>query len=152
MMKISFRILFPMIMLWRMIKWWLTGKMVLTFESNGDGEWFVQYREYPGPYYNLQMVSGADTMCNSLYQRSKRNDKEFSVIVSRKKPNRPHDLLSRVSGKDSTATYGRYYHWIRFPDITTVGRYMREIWLCPVTVYTFGNYPEFLYLQILIKK
>jgi len=130
---------FIFIMLGRMIKFLFTGRIEIIFRSPRPYEWFVKFDEYPGPVEHLAMVSGAETMCETIFNENPNEEREFTVVVSKSIFPTPYHKLERVDGYNDI---GRDYVWT-----DTTGIPDMVIWLCPVTVYTFGYYPKILYVK-----
>ena len=101
-------------------------------------KWFVHLPEYPGHPMDLEMVSGADTLCEMIDEY---HNGFISVTISTKPMNGDEfatkfvvlDLKEHTD--DIGATYTR-----RDSD--------QEVWLCNVTKYVFGDFPETLYIRL----
>lgn len=101
-------------------------------------KWFVHLPEYPGHPMDLEMVSGADTLCEMIDEY---HNGFISVTVSTNPMNGDEfatkfvvlDLKKYTD--DIGATYTK-----RDSD--------QEVWLCNVTKYVFGDFPETLYIRL----
>jgi len=109
-----------------------------------NGIWYIDLPEFLeqglGTLADLMMVDGADTFLDHLAV----NQSEVEVYFSEK----PFDeakftLLTEAQGKNNSlfsffrfapAQYGCYY---RVSELNN-----HRLWLCPVTEYVFGAYPD----------
>lgn len=102
------------------------------------GKWFVHLPDYPGDPMDLEMVSGADDLCESI---DKNKNGFISVTVTDKPLNGDEfatDLII-LDMKECFEEIGTTY---------TVRDSDKEVWLCPVTKYVFGKFPECLYIRL----
>ena len=103
-----------------------------------------------GTRENLMMVDGADTFLDILSNHSKQvtlriAPKEFkgyqtSMKKFKKGLNKP--LLDLVG--HAPVDYGAYYQVHEMHNQP----YDHQLWLCPVTEYVFGNYPDTIYAAV----
>lgn len=117
-------------MLKRLISLNLGMKVDMSFEKINDC-WYVDYPEYPFAHANLQMVQGADEICEFLSQ----GEGYFTIQLSIKRDLNHKPYLTLVRDDENSNSYGRVYD---------VGGF--KAWLCPVMRYTFGYYPKNIYL------
>lgn len=110
---------------------------ILNFEKDPDGKWYVVFPDYPGPRADLEMVLGADMMLD-IYAQGEGN---VSLTVSETEV-AGFDVINLVELCDET-TGGAYYKVSIINNID----YDFRIWLCDVTKFVFGYFPEFLYLK-----
>lgn len=108
----------------------------LTFQKDSQG-WFIVLPEWKGEKSALQMVAGADTLLDYLSDgksivKLKLSDKKF-------RGKRKMILLSKSSET------GADYLYIEEREFD---HYYKDFWLCPVTLFVFGEYPYKLYLQV----
>lgn len=106
-------------------------KKILSFVKLSE-RWFVDI-PWEGDVSDLQMVAGADLLLDSLCNGSSR----VSIEVSTNSIN-DYIHLNRVIEDDLGATYG-----------VNTSNFSGEIWLCPVTLSVFPNYPKDLYIKVL---
>lgn len=107
--------------------------MLIKFQKEGD-EWFAVLPTYEGPKENLQMVGGADTWLDIL------SGGELDITLELSDKGFPGSYILTLDNTDSGfpelgATYriGRY-KGIDYSHLT--------LWLCPVTIFVFGEYPK----------
>ena len=126
---------------------------VLAFVKEA-GIWYADLPEFLeaglGTRANLMMVDGADTFLDHLAQGKSRITLQIStrpfpgwqagMRKIRKGLNKP---LLQILGH-APVDYGAYY------SVTHLNGqpHDHQLWLCPVTEYVFGNYPEQIYASI----
>ena len=115
---------------------------LLTFVKE-DGRWYYDFKNWGFAHANLEMVAGADDLCE-LY--SKGQDKfTINIVASRKrleKYQQTHqELIGEAWPEDFKLAdrlfYGRNYE---SPDGV-------KMWICPVTLFVLGRYPNYLYVE-----
>lgn len=113
-----------------------------------NGIWYIDLPEFLekglGTKANLMMVDGADTFLDHLSNQ----EEEVWVYFSRELfEGAKYKLLAHVYGKNQTllslighapVQYGRYY--------TVPEHQNHRLWLCPVTEYVFGSYPDVIWV------
>ena len=106
-----------------------------------DNKWFYDFKWWGFDYGNLEMVSGADVLCE-LFSNGK-NETTVDIIASKKKEYHPDyeewsgdDLLGESS--IDKFFWGRTY-------TSTSGK--ENFWICPVTLFVLGRYPNYLYIK-----
>ncbi len=115
--------------------------MNLKFIKESDERWFVDLPEYDGPHEALEMVAGADALCDILsFDR-----KSVSVTLTEALTEFTTVILHRWLPFEETegSTIGAYYR----ADFESNVREPFDIWLCPVTLFIFGEYPNVFYIQ-----
>ncbi len=130
-----------------------TQTQVLAFVKEA-GIWYADLPEFLeaglGTRANLMMVDGADTFLDQLAQGKARITLQIStqpfpgwqagMRKIRKGLNQP---LLQILGH-APVEYGAYY------SVTELNGqpHDHQLWLCPVTEYVFGNYPDQIYASI----
>lgn len=101
-----------------------------------DG-WYVQLPNYEGHVSDLQMVAGADTLCELIA-----NDlTEITVTIS----DEPFENTNfstkqfQLEFINSTGEEGANY---RLESLQL------DVWLCNVTKYLFGEFPATFYIRV----
>lgn len=121
---------------------------IISFTKEDDGFWYVDYPNWPFDHSHLMMVDGADKLCELLSYDGKHTkvsvvpSNEFKVLQS-SDINERFALIRTEWGLTEGATYQVQLGQFRFmtrPHIPT-------IWLCPVTLFVLGEYPEYLYIK-----
>ena len=110
----------------------------LQFNHEDDGCWYVDFPGWPFDHGNLQMVAGADRLCDCLSDDG--NFAYINVVPS----NRPLDMpgyACLVQGEHSL-TGGSVYLVNNLPEVGE-----KQIWLCPVTLFVLGQYPKYIYIK-----
>ena len=128
-------------------------KQIISFVKE-QGIWYADLPEFLtmglGSRTNLMMVDGADTFLDLLGNGQKRvtltvSTRPFKGYQTRmvKSGNGLNpDLLERIG--HAPVDYGAYY------SVTEIhGKPFRHrLWLCPVTEYVFGCYPEEVFASV----
>lgn len=97
------------------------------------GSWYAQLPDYIGNVENLEMVSGADTMCEKL---DTDEDGLVQLIVSDSFIKEANYTIKKIN---LTGNFGANYYC---PELDM------NLWLCNVTKYVFGDFPEIVYIQL----
>lgn len=152
----------------RMLAGAITGKKKeydLSFVKD-NGIWYIDLPNWPWKRDNLAMVCGADKMLD-LLAASPQNDKGLNRVRLHVQPSSEavdHDTLQKMlredwvelTQEDSTLTGGATYTakgkamagFVR-QDPWTGENSRRTLWLCPVTLFIFGEYPKFFYGKVI---
>lgn len=112
----------------------------LAFNREDDGAWFIDLPEWQGAHASLRMVEGADLLLEHVGQGSPRVEVEVA------KSNAPIAELDR--NKD-------YFRCDQIKESLICGAYYQvgledfnhTMWLCPVTLFVLGEYPQYLYIK-----
>jgi hypothetical protein len=100
------------------------------------GKWFVHLPNYPGHYSDLEMVLGADVLCDMIDTfetgsiAATVSDEPFDSIFSTREY-----ILDFVNKEHDGANY-------------RLREYKLDVWLCDVTKYVFGEFPATIYIKI----
>ena len=119
----------------------LLHKYHLKFVKYEDNNWYIDLPNWPFEHENLEMVAGADKLCEELS-----NGKNFvntTIITSywqlRKKTAENYIKCSKSWAK---LIWGGQY-FIPKNNITTID----SIWLCQVTLFVIGWWPKYIYIK-----
>lgn len=110
----------------------------LSFEKEVD-DWFAVVPEWEGLHSDLQMVSGADVMCDILAQGE--NLICTKIIVD----TIPQNYKVKLIKIQDTPDIGGAYYLSHWSDEFKIDPF--QIWLCEVTEFVFGNLPDIIYIQ-----
>ena len=118
----------------------------LTFIKMAGG-WYVHLPDYEGNIDDLEMISGADSLC---YELDTDNDGMVSVIVSDDNDyieggfewDYVLDFIMSTVGDDGEVS-GAYYNVYDDKNFAQT----KQIWLCNVTKYIFKKFPPFIYIK-----
>ncbi len=105
------------------------------FYKTVESQWFIDFPEWKGENWELEMVMGADILCELIAQ----GESEFIVGLTNDEP-----IFSRgyckLADKPEEGG-GRYY------DLVTLNGLEHDLqfWLCHVTTFIFGGFPEKIY-------
>jgi hypothetical protein len=131
-----------------------TDTQILFFVKEAE-TWFLDFPEFLnaglGTRSNLMMVDGADTFLDLLCEGQSRVTLHISIkpfIGWQTKLQKiglglNSQLLNSIG--HAPVEYGAYY------QVTELQRkpYNHQLWLCPVTEYIFGEYPEQIFLSVI---
>lgn len=92
------------------------------------GVWFYWWSDYDGTPEELAMVGGADELLDSL-------DNKF-VRLQMVDPAAAKITLSKIEEDECGATY-----------LCKSKNYNDRVWICPVTLLVFNEYPQNIYLS-----
>lgn len=103
---------------------------ILSFYKEKTHKWYINLPEWTGSKEDLEMVMGADNMLDYLAQ-----GEDTVVIYVSLEPSFNYEYELTLDREDE---YGAYYY-------VNGNNLDMEIWLCPVTKFVFGNYPNKIY-------
>lgn len=104
---------------------------------NRDGSWYADLPEYiesGGTEADCLMVSGADTWLDFL---SNYGD---NIVLELSAEEPLTHSITKIHEDDFGATYMAYEYNEKPIN--------HQMWLCPVTLFVFGNYPQTIYYRI----
>jgi len=126
---------------------------ILSFVKE-DGIWYADLPEFLelglGTRGNLMMVDGADTFLDLLsgngnqitLNLSKEQFKGYNSRIKKIRRGLNAELLQEIG--HAPVEYGAYYQVMEYNNMPL----HHQLWLCPVTEYVFGDYPEEIYFKI----
>lgn len=102
------------------------------------GHWFAHLPDYEGDPSDLAMVEGADVLCDMLDRHE--NGLIRSIISDESlEEESMFDNLYTLDFVNSTEDIGANYRCREFK---------LDLWLCNVTKYVFGEFPETIYVCV----
>ncbi len=103
--------------------------------------WFVDLPEWEGEKWELQMVMGADTFLEILTQ----GDNEIHLTLSTEPFNGCETLHHMYDGllEGPELGEGAWYRLEKYMGLD----YKLQMWLCDVTKFVFGNFPNKIYFK-----
>jgi hypothetical protein len=128
--------------------------------------WYYDFKYWGFDKANLEMVAGADSLCE-LYAKGN-NEVTVDVIASRtpleKYKNIAYDEFiaeniiidgqthqgSFIKSQLDKYLYGRDYTNIKYGFDKNINRdktIITRMWICPVTLFVLGRYPNFIYIK-----
>ena len=99
-------------------------------------KWYIDLPEYDGSREDLRMVAGADTWLDMLSGNG--DCARLRISTSDPLANR----LDRIF--EVPLVGGAYYKARSYNGV----RSNHMMWLCPVTLYVFGEYPSVIYYEV----
>ena len=127
-------------------------KQTLSFIKEG-GIWYADLPEFLelglGSKGNLMMVDGADTFLDLLsddgdrvkLKMSKQPFQGYSGRIKKVRRGLNAKLLEEIG--HAPVDYGAYYQAVEYNHKP----YEHQLWLCPVTEYVFGEYPNEIFFS-----
>ena len=126
----------------------------LKFNKEADGDWYIDFPNYPFAHHNLLMVAGSDLLCE--YVAKKEGHPEYALVDvttgSNKIDGKEPDIVMTRFKKD----YGAYYHVVDAKgEVPVVNKNRKDltipnVWICPVTLLVLYCYPK--QINIYLKK
>lgn len=107
---------------------------ILKFNKEENNRWYIDLPDWAESHDNLEMVAGADDLLNFLGG----NPITISCIIS--KEDKEIEGYIKLKRLNWGLTSGAYYS-VNYDGIN------RKLWICPVTLYVMGEYPEYLYIK-----
>lgn len=112
------------------------------------GRWYVHLPDYDGDINDLEMVSGADSLC---YELDTDNDGVVSVVVSEDNDyvegnfswDYVLDFIMSTVGDDGEVS-GAHYNVYDDKNFTQT----KQIWLCNVAKTIFKKFPATIYIKM----
>ena len=131
----------------------------LTFKAECEGTtdnpclfklWYYDFKHWGFDKHNLQMVSGADKLCEMYAQGS--NEATVEIIAARNQKQLNTEGYDHYEADEppkyfnfwEKIIYGRGYHSIGQEE-------QRNFWICPVTLFVLGRYPKHIYIKKSVK-
>lgn len=106
-----------------------------TFYKEESGRWFINLPNYPGLKDDLEMVCGADVMLDIIAQGGNRLDLGIGIDQEFEDADITLELVT-------ISESGAFYHMREYMGI----QFDLEMWLCDVTKFVFGDFPETIYI------
>jgi hypothetical protein len=131
-------------------------KQTLSFVKE-DGIWYADLPEFLelglGTKGNLMMVDGADTFLDLLsndgdqitLKLSREPFKGYSGRIKKIRRGLNKELLEEIG--HAPVDYGAYYEAVEYNNKP----FEHQLWLCPVTEYVFGEYPNEIFFSTIKK-
>ncbi len=107
------------------------------FYKEIDNRWYVDLPEWTGDKSELEMVAGADVMLEFMAE----GESEISVTLSETQFE-GSDALQFVCAASDIGS-GAYYEMEKYKGI-----YLHlKMWLCNVTLFIYGKFPDKIYVS-----
>lgn len=101
-------------------------------------KWYVDLPEYNGSLGELEMVAGADELLQEIVDQSDKTHQVTLEIVENKKDSDIQLYLAELNNVGGTY---KVYSNDKFKT--------KEVWLCNVTKFVFGEHPNEIFVKIL---
>lgn len=113
--------------------------------------WYYDFKYWGFDHANLEMVSGADKLCE-LYSNGK-DEVTVEIIASKKQLNLSPQLYDEFVAQDiiidGMTHQGDFINsqLDKFLYGRTYQKGYTQMWICPVTLFVLGRYPKYLYIR-----
>lgn len=116
----------------------------VSFTKEDDGQWYVDFPNWPFDHHNLLMVNGADELCELLSYDGKHTKVRVYPGLNNPKTIDKAWRFFRCHRHNWSLTGGATYE----PNFTGV-KFMStgRFWLCPVTLFVLGEYPDEMWVE-----
>lgn len=118
----------------------------LTFYREWDGRWYVDLPDFPGEQAELEMVLGADSMLDIYAQGENRINLTIFLDEQEALINKGVDRFDTFIKDKEDIESGAIYVTKKVNGIAYKEDFL--IWLCDVTKWVFGNFPDKLFISI----
>lgn len=135
-------------------------RYVLSFTAESDGpvkRWYYDFRHWGFAHGNLEMVAGADMLCESFSSDSMHTRVEVLAASKELDKNMTVGFTKFAGEKLVYSPSPNAKWWERLLDKYLWGRtytFFDEqtgknstMWICPVTLFVLGRYPNYLYVR-----
>lgn len=109
------------------------------------GNWFVHLPNYEGHYSDLEMVLGADVLCDMIDTF----DTGYITVTVSTEPKESNFTTKEyvLDFVNSTGT-GPDSGWEQDGANYRLREWKLDVWLCNVTKYVFGEFPATIYIRL----
>ena len=120
---------------------------IISFTKEDDGLWYVDYPNWPFDHSHLQMVRGADKLCEELSYDGKHTRVQVMIADTEKEGLEMDrtcyhtDIVA--TREDYSLTGGADYN----ASACDYRKITPKFWLCPVTLFVLGHYPKYLRIR-----
>lgn len=108
---------------------------VISFNKESDNKWYCDIPNWPGTHHQTMMVAGSDKLLDCFNDGSNRVTLDVYTVNKA-----PEDYI-KLSKTYSTLTGGADYDVLDHPELPP------HLWICPVTLFVLGQYPDNLYIK-----
>ena len=115
--------------------------------------WYYDFPNWGFSHSNLEMVSGADGLCEKYAEG--RDNVTIDIIVSKRPLDsdayRDYDEYRRYEYSEFTLG-ASYINKVQKPyknsdGSTSIKDVITTMWICPVTLFVLGRYPRYIYVK-----
>ena len=114
-------------------------RRMFKFYKENTGRWYVDLPEWEGEKTELEMVSGADLFLDLLSQGEETVNVTLSTVSFEGSEVLEMKYLGTLEGWEMGT--GAWYKLISYMGL----EYNLDMWLCDVTKFVFGSFPENIY-------
>ena len=115
--------------------------------------WYYDFPNWGFSHSNLEMVSGADGLCEKYAEG--RDNVTIDIIVSKRPLDsdayKDYDEYRRYEYSEFTLG-ASYINKVQKPyknsdGTTSIKDVITTMWICPVTLFVLGRYPRYIYVK-----
>ncbi len=114
-------------------------RRMFKFYKENTGRWYVDLPEWDGEKEELEMVSGADLFLDLLSQGEETVNVTLSTVPFEGSEVLEMKYLGTLEGWEMGT--GAWYKLVSYMGL----EYKLDMWLCDVTKFVFGCFPENIY-------
>ena len=118
---------------------------LISFTKENDGQWYVDFPDWPLDHNSLLMVNGADELCELLSYDGKHTKIKVYPGVNNKIVQAEEAWRRFMASRQKSSLLGGATYWPHFTGAkyTSTGTF----WLCPVTLFVLGEYPKEMWIE-----
>jgi|GEM_PF-412843 len=125
----------------------------VSFTREADGGWYIDFPDWPGSHGALAMVCGSDKMLDAIGHGNPTVRVEGIVSETPISKDKLEEGWIELSLQRSTFEGGGTYLTRGIPDFVVKFPWSEEyvprtVWLCPVALFVFGQYPKYLHAKV----
>ena len=130
---------------------WRKKHYTLEFEAEDNGSfkrWYYVFKHWGFSHANLEMVAGADTLCQYYSNNNNNSHTKINLIASRKPINPKPEEYDHYIGDSFPKEWGwldRHLWGRNYTECAEMDKH--HFWICPVTLFVLGRYPKHLYIK-----
>jgi hypothetical protein len=110
--------------------------------------WYYDFPHWGFDHANLEMVSGADTLCE--YYAKGKDELTIGITASNKPRQYCLNLCDELVGEPlpkNMGLIGRYLYGRNYIHYDHNDGHKVRMWICPVTLFVLGRYQKYLYIR-----
>lgn len=125
-------------------------KLTLSFSAETDcgfKRWYYDFENWPWQHSNLEMVAGSDTLCEH-YSADDGMHTKVEVMATSSSPSLAaigYDIYERRPLEGNI--FKRFLYGATYESRTLSKKTISTFWICPVTLFVLGRYPQFLAIK-----
>ena len=134
-------------------------KYVLHFIAENDPpikRWYYDFKHWGFAHGNLEMVSGADSLCELYAQGKDEVTVEIMTkdkLIEDKEILNDYDVFIAEELPQNIKLMDKYLYGRNYTNVQVVIQNLKEqvqirtMWICPVTLFVLGRYPKYICIK-----